>query len=330
MSTAEKVRKVNSAGFEGTPLAPGSRFNPVTYEDRVIKALRPTSVLDRVAQLSFVDNVDCGVPRARISEPQGHVQPLEEDGQLKPQEYEYGCETFMDVEYGFACLRKMSKEQKRKFECNDPAYLQMLMNADVKEGSLVLEKVILNLMVAGVNGNNQGLASGVVSGHYNMGSPTNPIVWTPDSAEEIFQNAKMIFNEWNIDTEMSGLGAPFAIGQPFIEKAMLNNDRLAAYYQMGNCVACPRVSGAIQTPIYGFDVIKTPCLPKYVLDGQTVYPILFGYRDSTEVIVEFEQVNRDYPIVGDRSYFYEKYWDFGAKVWDGRKLAVAWIVLETN
>lgn len=325
---ADKVRKVNSAGWEGTPLQPGSRFNPITYEDKVIKALRPASVLDRVADLSFVDNVECGVPKARISEPQGYVQPIEEDGQLKPQEFEYGCETYMDVEYGFGCLRKMSKEQKRKFECNDPSYMRMLMEADTKEGRLVLEKTILCLMTAGVNGKNQGLGAGVVSGCYNMGSPTNPIVWGPDAAEDIFQNAKMIFNEWNIDTEMPGLGSPWALIQPFMEKAMLNNDHLVSYYHQGSCVACPRVSGAINTPIYGFDFMKTVCLPTYNLDGQAVYPILFGFKSATEVVVEFEQVNRDYPNVGDRSFIYEKWWDFGAKVWDGRMLAIAWVTVE--
>lgn len=325
---AESVRKVNSAGWEGTPLQPGSRFNPISYENKVIQALRPTTVLERVANLSFVDNVQCGYPRARISEPQGYVSPIEEDGQLKPQEFEYGCEEFMDIEYGFGCLRKMSKEQKQKFECNDPGYLDMLMKADVKEGRLVLEKVVLSLIVAGVNGKNQGLTAGVSSGCYNMGSPFNPITWTPDSAEEIFQNAKMIFNEFNLETEMSGLGSPWAMGHPFIEKAFFNNDRISSYYHQGGCVACPRVTGAIGVPIYGFDVIKTPCLPSYNIDGKTVYPLVFGFRDATDVIVEFEQVDRTYPIVGDRSYFFEKWWDFGAKVWDGRKLAIAWITIE--
>lgn len=324
----DKVRKVNSAGWEGTPLQPGSRFNPITYQDKVIRALRPKSVLDRVANLSFVDNIQCGAPTSRISEPEGYVQPIEEDGQLKFQDFEYGCETMMDIEYGFGTMRKLSKEQKQKFDCNDPAYLSMLMDADGKEGKLVLEKVVLSLMVAGVNGNNQGLSAGVVGNCYNMGTPTNPIIWTPDSAEEIFQNAKMIFNEYNLDTELDGLGRPWAVGYPFIEKAMFNNDRLMSYYHQGTCVACPRVSGAIKNSIYGFDVMKTPCLPSYSLDGNKVYPVMFGYQDATDVVVEFEKVDREYPFVGDRSYVYENWWDFGAKVWDGRKLAVAWVTQE--
>ena len=331
MSTSNlinKVRKVSSAGWEGTPLAPGSRFNPVKYEDKVIQALRPKSVLERVAELAFVDNVQCGAPKARMTEPQGYVQPIEEDGQLKPQEFEYACEEYMDIEYGFGCLRKMSKEQKQKLQCNDPKYVDTLMKADVLEGRLVLEKVVLAIMTSEVNSHNQGLTAGVVSGAYNMGTPTNPIIWNADTAEEIFQNAKMIFNEYNLETEMEGLGAPFALGQPFIEKAMLQSDNLSSYMQMGNCVACPRIVGAIRTPIYGFDVIKTPCLPSYVVDGLPVYPIIFGYQDATEVLVEFEQIEHEYPTPGDRSYYYEKWWDFGVKVWDGRKLAIAWIQLE--
>lgn len=327
-SLIQKVRKVNSAGWEGTPLAPGSRFNPINYQDKVIRALRPTSVLDRVAMLSFVDNVQCGTPKARMTEPQGYVQPIEEDGQLKPQEFEYTCETFMDIEYGFGCLRKMSKEQKDKLACNDSSYIDTLMKADVLEGRLVLEKVVLAIIASEVNAKNQGLKAGVTSGCYNMGSPSNPIVWDANSAEEIFQNAKMIFNEYNLETEMDGLGRPFALGHPFIEKAILNNDRLVSYYHMGNCVACPRVVGAIKTPIYGFDIIKTPCLPTYELDGSTVYPIIFGFQDATEVVVEFEQIEHEYPHPGDRSYYYEKWWDFGVKVWDGRQLAIAWIQVE--
>lgn len=324
----DKVRKVSSAGFEGTPLQPGSRFNPIRYEDKVIRALRPTSVLERIANLSFVDNVQCGTPKARMTEPQGYVQPIEEDGQLKPQEFEYACEEYMDIEYGFGCLRKMSKEQKAKFKCNDATYLDTLMKADVQEGRLVLEKVVLAIMTSDVDAKNQGLTAGVESGCYNMGSPSQPIIWNSDTAEEIFQNAKMIFNEYNLETQLDGLGAPFALGPTFIEKAMLQNDRLSAYYQMGNCVACPRVTGSIKTPIYGFDVIMTPCLPKYTLDGNTVYPILFGFRDATEVVVEFEQIEHEYPHPGDRSYYYEKWWDFGVKVWDGRELAIAWIQVE--
>lgn len=327
MSTAnvEKLRKVSSAGWEGTPLQPGSRFNPIKYEDKVIKALRPTTVLDRVSNLSFVDNVQCGNPRARISEPSGYVQPIEEDGQMKPQEFEYGCEEYMDVEYGFGTLRKMSKEQKQKFECNDPKYLEMLMKADTIEGRLVLEKLGLAIMVAGVNGNNQGLNAGVESGSYNMGSPANPIVWTPDSAEEIFQDAKMIFNEYNLETEMPGADAPFAIGPTFMEKAIFNNDRLSSYYQQGSCISCPRITGRFEQTLYGMEMFKTPCLPSYKVDGRVIRPILFGFQEATDVIVEFEQVDRIYPTIGDRSYIYEKWWDVGIKVWDGRQLAIAWI-----
>lgn len=330
MSDLEKsLRKVNSAGWEGTPLAPGSRFNPITYEDKVIKALRPKSILDRVANLKFTDNIECGAPTARISEPEGYVQPIEEDGQMKPQEFEYGCETFMDIEYGFGCLRKMSKEQKNKFMCNDPAYMNMLMGADTKEGSLILEKVVLKIMRSSVHASNKGLNAGVTSGIYNMGSPANSCPWNPETAEESFQDAKMIFNEWNIDADEQGMSAPFAIGHPFIEKAMMNNDRLSSYFHMGNCLTtCPRVSGAMQNMIYGFDVIKTPCLGSIEVDGITRYPILFGFKDATDVVVEFEQVDRDYPIIGDRSYIYEKWWDFGVKVWDGRKLAIKWVHLE--
>lgn len=327
-SLIQKAKKVNSAGWEGTPLAPGSRFNPIRYEDKVIRALRPTSVLDRVANLSFTDNIQCGAPKARMTEPQGYVQAIEEDGKLKPQEFEYTCEEYMDIEYGLGCLRKMSKEQKQKFQCNNSAYFDTLMKADILEGRLVLEKIVLAIISSEVAAKNQGLKAGVISGCYNMGSCANPIIWNADSAEELFQNAKMIFNEWNLDTQMPGLGSPFALGPAFMEKAMFQNERLASYYHMGNCVACPRVTGAMQNKIYGFDVIQTPCLPTCELDGSTIYPIIFGFKDATEVIVEFEQVEHDYPIVGDRSYFYEKWWDFGAKVWDGRQLAIAWIQLE--
>ena len=328
MTLENSLRKTNSAGWEGTPLAPGSRFNPISYDARVIRALRPTSIIHRVTNLAFVDNINCGHPTARISEPEGYVQPLSEDGALTPQEFEYGCETYMDVEYGWGCLRKMSKEQKEKFMCNDPAYMQMLMNSDTEEGKLVLEKLVLSIMQGDVGGRNQGLSAGVNTGIYNMGSPTSPIPWTPDNAEEIFQNAKMIFNEYNLDTEMPGMGAPFGLIHPFMEKAMLNNDRLVAYYQLGNCVSCPRIHGMINTPIYGFEVMKTQCAGQYLLNGLDVYPVLFGFKDATDVKVEFERVDRDYPYVGDRSSVYEKYWDAAVKVWDGRKLALAWVTPE--
>lgn len=327
-SIADRVRKVSSAGWEGTPLQPGSRFNNITYEDRVIEVLRPKTILDRVANLSFVDNVQCGYPRARISEPQGYVQGLEEDGQPKPQEYEYGCETHMDVEYGFTSLRKLSKEAKQKFECNDPRYLEMLMNADTKEARLVLERLGLYLMVAGVNGRNQGQSAGVTSGCYNLGSPVNPIVWNPESAEEAFQDLLMVFKERNIEVKGMGMEAPFLVGPTFMEKAIYNNDRLTSYYQQGNCVSCPRITGVLSNTLYGMEMMTSDCLPTYKLDGKTVYPILAGFKHATDVVVEFEQVEKHYHQVGDRSHLFEKYWDIGIKVWDGRYLAVAWIVKE--
>lgn len=322
-------RKKTSAGFYGTPLEPGSRYNPITYEQKMIRALRPTSILGRIAELTFTSNVECGAPKARMTEPIGGIQPAEEDGQLKPQEFDYGCEEFMDIEYSFSCFRKMSKQQKAKLMCHNPGFIQKLMDADIKEGRLLLEKIMLRIMLSSVDKHNQGDSAGAESSCYNMGTPYSPIILTPDSAEDILQNGNSIFEEWNLATEEPGLGAPFVIVPTFFRKFIFNNDRLSSYYHAGNCVACPRVSGALKNKVYGFDIITSPCLPKYTLDdGRVVYPMLFGFKEATEVIVEFEQIEHDNPHPGDRSHYYGKYWDWGGKVWDGRQLAVAYITLE--
>lgn len=324
----DKLRKISSAGHSGAPLAPGSRFNQISYEDNVIKTLRPVSVLERVANLTFTDNVDCGSLRARQHEVEGSVQPIEIDGQMKVQDFPFPCEEVMDIEFGMGCFRKLSKEQKRKLECNNQRYLQSVMEADILEARLVLEKTVLGLMTADVDRYNQGVAAGVSTQCYNMGSCSSPITLTPDSIEEIFQRARAIFNEYNIPTGLGGLGAPFAIGHPFIEMAMLSNDKLSSYYHQGSCVSCPRIDGMIKTPIYGFEVMLTSCLPTCQFNDETVYPILFGFKGATDVIVEFEQIEHDNPHPGDRSHYYGKYWDFGIKVWDPRQLAIAWVRIE--
>ena len=322
---------IAQAAYQGLPPA-GTKWNPIRrdFTNERILAMRQESIWANISK--FVNYPGCGavieiehelVDNSGIHERLIDQKPKIDD--LPLPKTSYIC---MGKEY--YKQHKLDKCLKDNIEKYDKQYLTDLKgnhdaNANFAFDAFLYEEMLMNIDLA-----NQGANAGARTQSLNLGTPTAPLALNANTIRAVGTQALRVMPEQNIHRSM-GMGRMFmAVPEAFYSVMLASDDFTRADWR-GDCIGCELIQGMHHKTFMGYDLVTANCLPTRVhpVTGETVYPLIFGFQDATwstgsfKVWEEMHDGMDEYSILGFK-------WCFGANVFDGRKLAVMWVCIDTG
>ena len=234
---------------------------------------------------------------------------------------------------------KISKEQ---LECISQSeilrnwYQSSLMQAVERGKDSLMARFYRHLLVRAVHPKNTGMAAGLESDPQVLGTPTNPVILTPENIDVWYVALLSVIrqmprsvpaeNQYGLSTENSFLFGPTAL-----ENLNMKNPEYNSWMTVGECASCGLFSDTFQRMPRGIMPITSYCIEKRQCKsgGKTrnVYPVLFGKRFlGTKASLRVDTTS--YDSLDGGSHFFKTNFYWSIHTYDCRFMGLSWITIE--
>ena len=234
---------------------------------------------------------------------------------------------------------KLAKEQ---MECINQSeilrewYQSSIMRAVEDGKNALMARFYRHLMTHAVHPKNTGMNAGLVEGGNVLGTPSDPVLLTPDTVDvwhmalvntvKQMPRSNPVVQEYGASAENMFIFAP-----PILESLYMKNENYNSWAISGDCASCSMFKDTFDRMPRGIMPITSYCIEKRtVVNGGvkcTSYPVLFGKRYmGTKAALRIDTKNYESPD-GDSLFFKVSFYH-SIFTFDCRYMGISWVSIQ--
>lgn len=251
----------------GIPAAPGypqysnTFVIPPIQSDRMLETFYGESIFTQITSRDALNEITGpGVTVYFLREPRLSLRPYVKDGLMTYDTFEADT-----VEFTLGTAKyfgiKIADHDKMAMT-NWSRYLQIMTDSTARLFKMQLDCEIMAQIAADADCNNKGSQAGVSTHSYDLGTPGDPLVITPDNVGDVLADLQAVLDE----QQLPAVGR-FAVLPPKFKNVLLKSEfKQACLLNCNSTADGPMVDGEPPMRLYGFDLIFSNCTPS-VLDA---------------------------------------------------------------